>query len=608
MDRPKTVRPLLMLLAVAAVLVFWRASNLGDDDDAVVSMKDIEAKSLHRQLFTVARPVRMVVQATGSYESGAAGRDQLAAYGWILRADSRKPVWIMEARHAEPGRGLLASVADTLDLPAGNYEAYFAAFGNDRETDGEDLQLRSLFGGAGGWQHGAHRWEFVADPVDGQQDRAARVRSFDSNRRAEAMITSWSAGPLRSEESEGLFEISRPDTLRAYAVGSFEGGAGEPAAWIEEVVSGNRVWEMTEANTTPAGGAAMNRRFEGDLTLPPGVYRAGFQAGGGQQYDDWEANPPLDPEGWGLTLTDRSAGRGASDFDPWRTRTPLVQIARVGDNEKHAIEFRVNSELPVLVCATGEIVHENVADFATLQGEAGQTVWRMTGEHDGHAGGASKNRFEAAFLDLRPGVYTLLYETDDSHAYGSWNQDAPTHPERWGVTIFPLDPGTDSSGVTIRSRHKESMGDADEERVDGSEIPQPPPLPALPEPNGTMLASITQVGNDQVREESFTYTGEGDLHVRALGEINANVRSDYGWITRSGDGAIVWEMRLDNTVPAGGDERNRLADATIKLPAGDYTVHYTSDPSYAYDDFDVFGPDAPDDWGIRVWVSGSAGE
>ena len=75
---------------------------------------------------------------------------------------------------------------------------------------------------------------------------------------------------------------------------------------------------------------------------------------------------------------------------------------------------------------------------------------------------------------------------------------------------------------------------------------------------------------------------------------------DYGWI-EDGGGRRVWEMKYDETDPAGGADKNRIFDGVITLPAGAYVLRYRSDGSHSYNDWNDDPPDDPESWGIAVF-------
>ena len=66
----------------------------------------------------------------------------------------------------------------------------------------------------------------------------------------------------------------------------------------------------------------------------------------------------------------------------------------------------------------------------------GDVVWEMTYRTTTHAGGSKKNRVFDKTVYLEKGEYEVHYQTDDSHAFNDWNDDAPDDRTHWGVTIY----------------------------------------------------------------------------------------------------------------------------------------------------------------------------
>ena len=71
------------------------------------------------------------------------------------------------------------------------------------------------------------------------------------------------------------------------------------------------------------------------------------------------------------------------------------------------------------------------------------------------------------------------------------------------------------------------------------------------------------------------------------------------WIEHA-NGHTVWEMSYRMTTHAGGAEKNRLFDGTIRLAAGRYVLKWESDGSHAFGDWNDDPPDDPEGWGIAV--------
>jgi hypothetical protein len=530
--------------------------------------------------FELEQPARLALRVTGSFERPRQAAAALAAYGWIVRRDDRTLAWMMNPAAAEPGRGTAAHVRDTVLFAPGRYDVYFTSYGGGASGhEGRDAR----------WRNDHDQWQLVLRTADGTAGaRALEDPGLEAITQGAPGLV-WTSAPMRSDRQEAfLFEVRRPTPVQLYAVGEL---AERPAdyGWIESAETGERLWEMTPENTEPAGGLARNRSFRGSLELPAGVYRAVFVTDGEHAVDDWRGHPPVDPAGWGLSLSAASA-EDVVAFDPWAARRPLVSIMQVPDDASYSHRFEVRQPVQVVLYGLGEISHGELYDYAELSKEGAGTVWKMSEEASTPAGGSDKNRMEVAFLKLEPGTYTLSYVTDNSHAYGDWNAEEPAHPERWGVTLFPLAATLEAGAVRVLSSSQ------------GSSVPPvPPPTPGGPSPDAEALVAWSRLGREANERAEFTLEAPSRLHVVALGEITASGQHDYGRIERAGTGEVVWEMTLANTQQAGGAERNRRFDGVVELPAGTYVVSYRTDFSHHFGDFRDEAPDSPEAWGMAVY-------
>jgi hypothetical protein len=110
---------------------------------------------------------------------------------------------------------------------------------------------------------------------------------------------------VRVGDDESLrkpFTLDRESPIRIYALGESSGRTLADRGWIEDAKTGRTVWEMTYGATEPAGGADKNRRFAGVVTLPAGAYVLRFETDDSHAFGAWNANPPDDPEMWGITV------------------------------------------------------------------------------------------------------------------------------------------------------------------------------------------------------------------------------------------------------------------------------------------------------------------
>ena len=114
---------------------------------------------------------------------------------------------------------------------------------------------------------------------------------------------------------------------------------------------------------------------------------------------------------------------------------------------------------------------------------------------------------------------------------------------------------------------------------------------------------ITQVHNDEHRSQRFTLRTSTRVRVYALGEGVGGRMADYGWIEQANSGDVVWEMTYPNTGKAGGADKNRVFDGEILLEPGTYVVHYVTDYSHSFGNWNARPPLDLRSWGITVSVA-----
>ncbi len=223
------------------------------------------------------------------YALGELGPEDASDVGWIVDAGTREVVWELTWEGSAPAGGDERNrvARARLALPAGRYEARFIT---DRGHS------------AAGW-FGAPRdpafWGLTVRCAGGGCDAAASIEAgAGPGRLAIGELTGLGDGERRELE----LTLERPARLWLYAVGE---GTGEmyDRAWIEDAATGETVWAMEYERTRPAGGNGKNRLADETVVLPAGRYKAvvetddSHSAGGG-----WNAEPPAEPERWGLTI------------------------------------------------------------------------------------------------------------------------------------------------------------------------------------------------------------------------------------------------------------------------------------------------------------------
>lgn len=322
------------------------------------------------------------------------------------------------------------------------------------------------------------------------------------------------------------------------------------------------------------------RRSSGDLitstaelTLPPGRYELHLVAlapgrrGGGiflsDEADTRDARVALDVRADGL-----------SRFDPdGRPAGALLMLGPVPSGRLARAGFALAEATALRVRSVYEAPGDDLADYGWIADAAtGEIVWLPRASAATAAGGARKNREVNERVDLPAGRYVLAFGTDDSHAVDGFNAPPPDDPLGWGIALLP-GPGFDAAAWSTFD----------------------------PEPAGEAPVGWTRVGDGASLRQGFRLARDGSVRIDASGEW-AGRRSfvDGAWLIDAATDREVWRMTGRNTVPAGGSSKNRRFTGEVRLDAGVYELHYVSDDSHAYDDWNGALPFEPEAWGVTV--------
>ena len=130
------------------MLLMFRVLSGPPPRSGLVVMERIDAYHVEQKAFEVERAIEVAIEGRGSFQFVNTGDQDLAAYAWIIDAETREPVWEMNRNNTEREKGSLASVNDELRLNAGTYKLMFASYGTQlrgrqnrehrEETDWED--------------------------------------------------------------------------------------------------------------------------------------------------------------------------------------------------------------------------------------------------------------------------------------------------------------------------------------------------------------------------------------------------------------------------------------------------------------------------------------
>lgn len=391
--------------------------------NAIVSLTGLWDDRYEQRGFSLDRPADVTVYAVGE------GRDEdLFDYGWIINTKTGARVWEMTDRNSRHAGGASKNrfIRETLKLPAGQYAAFFV-------TDGS---------------HSTRDWN-AAPPYDpdfwgmtiwlNDDGTKKYVKSYEYTPPGEKnVVVSLSRIGDHSSITKS-FTLNKAMDIRVLAIG--EGSSSDMAdyGWITDGIARRRVWTMDYDETVHAGGDRKNRMIDKIIRLDKGTYSVHFVTDDSHSYRDWNSAPPYDPEHWGITLYTVGESFNQNDVvpvDEIRDPSALASITRVGNDDRRRQEFSLSQKSEIRIYALGEASGREMADYAWIEdASSGEVVWEMRYRGTEHAGGAKKNRLFDGTTTLPAGKYLLFYESDDSHAYGDWNDTPPDDPENWGVTV-----------------------------------------------------------------------------------------------------------------------------------------------------------------------------
>jgi hypothetical protein len=572
----------IFLLVITVGLIVWRMNSSGPKGDGFVFISDMSVNHLYSKHFTVAEEAVVYVNSFAAFESDELS-SSLAVYGWILNRATEEVAWKPEPLKTIRD-GVKASISDSTQLSPGTYTAYYSTYGPTSKSS----KSGSFLGLKPHWTNDPSFWSFSLTS-NAPAGTISELKNFTENSTSDFTELVWSFVPTRTGQmASQMIQVDSATELKldmTLAVCSTNCDKLE----LVQLPKSTPVWQLTEDMTTDAGGSKYNRAFEGSVAVAPGLYKISFEAGRNQVSSSWKANPPWAPDNWGVRLYSSNDSQ-AHLFDPWSDSEPLVSLLKAESNEDLSLTLELDKTLSVVVYGMGEIDGEGSNyDYGWIEREGQASyIWEMSYNNSSPAGGDRTNREEMAILTLEPGRYFIHYVSDGSHDFGSWNRSRPSNSERWGIAVFPMNPA-EVTADAVRVKAMEQAWRPDGASSDVDEV------------MGTALVRQNKLGNDVQVDERFVLEKEAILKIVAAGELTSSSSYDYGWIQDLSSGETVWEMTFRNTVPAGGEDRNRRFSGTITLGPGEYLVHFETDLSHSFGSFDDTEPDNGQDWGIAVY-------
>ncbi|UCC44471.1 MAG: hypothetical protein JSU65_00645 [Candidatus Zixiibacteriota bacterium] len=116
------------------------------------------------------------------------------------------------------------------------------------------------------------------------------------------------------------------------------------------------------------------------------------------------------------------------------------------------------------------------------------------------------------------------------------------------------------------------------------------------------LLQFNKLGDDEYIRQGFSLSQPCDLRVYSVFEFPRGNRNpvDNGWIIEVESREKVWEIDRWGSDRAGGGSKNRKYDDEIHLDRGDYVLHFSTDDSHSFEEFNVNPPFDPFNWGVTV--------
>jgi len=534
-----------------------------------IEIYDISPNQLESKRFILDKRSTLKIEAAvGEYRL----KDDLLSNCWILNIVSHEVVWEFSRRKAKRSRSRkMLSVEETVKLPKGHYEIFYAL--NPLKNVIKRKILGLIFD-SDSRKYYSPDWGITIQP----DSRSEKYFSIMEKQYEEKQTIVQITNVYDDEYHKKGFSLTAPVKLRIYALGegTQSGRKMFDFAWISDVNSRERIWEMKYRKTEHAGGAKKNRKFEGRLTLPAGDYMVHYVTDDSHSTEEWNQMPPYDPSHWGITIWAEDIGFDYTEiksFNESDYKKPVVEITRMRNNRYESQGFQLRKKAKLHIFALGESSHSrrNLADYGwIIDATNRKTIWKMNYNDTEYAGGGKKNRVFDGFVTLPAGKYFACYRTDDSHAFRSWNVDAPWMPESWGITISCADKECEKNIQLF-----DELDDAD------------------------VLVQMIRMRDDEKTYQRFELTIPTYVRIYAIGEGRSGKMFDYGWIENQG-GDKVWKMKYSNTKHAGGGTKNRIINEVIKLQPGKYSVYYRTDDSHSYQSWNTTPPDDAEHWGIMI--------
>jgi len=569
-------------LSIALFCLFLCFSNVVKAQDNQLKLGNVEVGEIDFKSFELSQEGNVLIEGmAGSFDRWS---NDLVFYGWIIDAKSRKVVWhLMEEANDEfydredDGK---FSFEQELSLPSGKYEAYFAGAmdyrkGNNIEINDIGDFLDALFDELDIDRSDFHsRYiEKLGMTISGVE---GEFKVFNGSAKVDAYKKNAFFSTARANDNEfkkQFFSLDSETELNIYTIGEQRNDDYFDDVRIIDLNSYKQVWPNDATKYVKAGGAKKNRMAFQSFKLGKGEYVVYYVSDDSHSFEKWNMLPPFDPQMWGATIWTAQKDRDNVKLLEKNERE-ILNISKVRDDEYRSQGFTLEKDMDLRIVSLGERSSRHyMVDYGWIvNASTGETVWELEEEESKYAGGGSKNRMVNEKITLEKGNYIAYYASDDSHSYEDWNTNPPLMQDLWGMIIL-AEPKDIKS---FKLREIEELTDKN------------------------IIAEIVRVRDHAEATKEFSLNDDQKIRILAIGEGSGNHMHDTGWITDS-KGEIVWEMTMRKTKHAGGAKKNRMFNGVIMLPEGDYTLHYESDDSHSYRNWNSTPPRNQERYGITIF-------
>jgi len=521
--------------------------------------------------FNLSKDATIIISGEGA--SFGEWENYLSYYAWILESKTRTVVWRSEKCDDYSKHDGEYDFNSTLKLKSGNYEVYFAS-ANDRNkfsVNGLGI-IGGIFNGRKSNIKKFKKDFFVTIYNDENFLKSIDPFQLVDNLNKNAVVSFTRVGD--SEKRNKSFSIKSDTQISIYGIGEGIRDEFYDFGYIYDLIKNRKIWMFNSSDGKYAGGGKKNVIEKAEITLPKGSYEAVYKTDDSHSFDEWNTAPPDDPQYWGfvISLVNEKEKDNIIPFNEKYIVKPFVDITKVEDEAFISQGFSISENLDVRILAVGE-GHKELVDFGWIENaDTKEIVWKMTYRNSEYAGGSRKNRIADEVIQLPAGNYVVYFVTDDSHNYQDWNDTPPIDEEKWGISLYFQNSGGNFSAELFEANKYV---------------------------NKNIIAQITKVFDDKELKKDFSISKKSKIRIIALGESRGNDLVDYAWITDS-NGKFVWEMNYNETKHAGGAEKNRIFNNLIELESGKYYLHFKTDDSHSFEEWNSTPPDNQQMFGVTI--------